>query len=329
MDNTITRKGILITLTVLMFLLAAPGSSAALDIRVKARAAVSGETVTLGDIAAFSPEGDSRTERLKAIEIASAPAPNAEFLLKRRLLDYKLFSALSDEKNVRLYMPDSLLIKRKGQRISRETLEEIFREHVRDCAPWPRDRLAFDRIRTPGDLYLPLGHVRWHVREKRGGTGRYAGNVLLNASFFVDERLIRKVALSGRVSVRRTLLKAARRIPRGSLITPEDMVLRDEDVAGPLEAEAIGSLEEALGKKARRTIGAGQTVTQSMLEDPPLVKRGANVVILAENAVIRVSTLGKVLEDGRRGERIRVMNLRSGEELLATVMGPGSVRVQF
>jgi flagella basal body P-ring formation protein FlgA len=66
-----------------------------------------------------------------------------------------------------------------------------------------------------------------------------------------------------------------------------------------------------------------------MLEDPPLVEKGKRVLIRAENELIRVTTLGKVLEEGRAGDQIQVMNIGSGKVVLATVVGPGTVEVVF
>jgi flagella basal body P-ring formation protein FlgA len=86
---------------------------------------------------------------------------------------------------------------------------------------------------------------------------------------------------------------------------------------------------EAAGKRALRSIDAGQLVERKMLEDPPLVKKGERVRIEASGGQIRVTALGRVLQDGRAGEQVRVMNLMSGKEIYATVTGAGAVAVSF
>ncbi|MBW1863855.1 MAG: flagella basal body P-ring formation protein FlgA [Deltaproteobacteria bacterium] len=59
------------------------------------------------------------------------------------------------------------------------------------------------------------------------------------------------------------------------------------------------------------------------------MRKGKRVLIKAENGLIRVTTLGKTLEDGRAGDEVRVINISSGKEIFATVKGPGLVLVSF
>jgi flagella basal body P-ring formation protein FlgA len=60
-----------------------------------------------------------------------------------------------------------------------------------------------------------------------------------------------------------------------------------------------------------------------------MVTKGSQVIICAENDAIKITTHGKVLEDGRAGDQIRVMNTSSGKEIYAEVKGPGLVEVTF
>jgi flagella basal body P-ring formation protein FlgA len=66
-----------------------------------------------------------------------------------------------------------------------------------------------------------------------------------------------------------------------------------------------------------------------MVEWPPMVQKGDRVIIKAENKLIKITALGKVLEDGRAGDQVKVMNISSGKEIWATVIGPGKVSVTF
>jgi flagella basal body P-ring formation protein FlgA len=53
------------------------------------------------------------------------------------------------------------------------------------------------------------------------------------------------------------------------------------------------------------------------------------VLVRAGTDLISVTTNGKVMEDGRLGEEVRVLNMSSGKEIFATVKGPGQVEVIF
>ncbi|MBW2015437.1 MAG: flagellar basal body P-ring formation protein FlgA [Deltaproteobacteria bacterium] len=299
----------------------------ALKIRIKGQVAVRGEKVTLGDIASFEPADDPRWRQLGRIEIASAPAPNGECMLSKRFLEYKIYSAIGRDGEIRLEIPGPVVIKRKGRLISAQKLEEIFKTFVRDHAPWAPEEMTIERIKTPGDLNLPYGRIRWEVRER--GNPDYLGNVYLTVGFWVDDKRVRNVALSGRIRVVRKVVKAARRIRKGEKITEADLVLAEEALSSRRGMAFLLRPGDILGKQARRNIPAGQCITGQMIEDPPLVKKGARVMIKAENDFLQVTTIGKVLEDGKAGDRVKVVNLSSGKEIVAIVKGPGLVQVYF
>lgn len=322
-------RNILILAALLVILVAgtvpAPPASA-LEIRVKDRVTVRGDTVYLGDIATFHPKEDSLAARLAQVDVASSPSPGGEVRLNSRFLTYKIGSFIDNEKDVRLNVPDSLLVERTGQVIGTREMEEIFKSHVRQNSPWPSEKLVFDRISVPESITLPEGALRWEVWER--GNGKYLGNVSLTVNFWVDEKQIRKVPLSGKVTVQQEVLRATRKIESGARISADDVSTASESHRN-LRRDVLTSPEEAVGKRATRNILPGQYILPRMIEDPPLVRKGSRVVIKAEKALILMTTVGKVLEDGRAGDQVRVVNLRSGKELLATVTNSGMVEVQF
>lgn len=72
-----------------------------------------------------------------------------------------------------------------------------------------------------------------------------------------------------------------------------------------------------------------EPLNSDLVELPPLVKQGDVVMIAAESETLRVSALGQVKEKGRRGERIRVLNLDSKKEVYALVVDGTTVKVEF
>lgn len=316
-----TFLGILIFSGLLPF-----STSHALEIMVRERATVRGDMIRLEDIASFDPMDDGRISRLSRIVISSAPSPGSRFRLNERLLINKIGSYIANENDIKVKIPENLLIKRTAQFISPLKLEEIFKEYVRNSSQWPADKIEFKRISTPGNIALPEGSLKWNIGEK--GSNRKSGNIALVIDFSVNGRQIRKVPVSGRISISQEFVKAARKIRRGVLITKDDLTLATESQAD-LRNDTLTRLNEAIGKRAARSIQAGQVMTFRMIETPPLVKKGNRVIIKAENEKIRITTHGKVLEDGRAGDQIRVINIRSGKEIYAKVKGPGLVEVTF
>ncbi|MBW1801916.1 MAG: flagellar basal body P-ring formation protein FlgA [Deltaproteobacteria bacterium] len=297
----------------------------ALDIHVKDQVTVNDDRVYLADIASFHPHKDHRVARLAGIEVASAPAPGKVLRFNRQFLNYKIGSALGDEEGIRVELPSTTEIRREAQFIPREQLEDIFKDHVLNHSPYSRDRMTFERIKAPGDVALPQGQLHWEVLERGSGL---LGHVPLVISFRVDGKSIRKVPVSGKVSVTQRFLKAAKRIKSGMDIERGDIVLAMEERMS-LRDQAMTDPEDVVGKRAVRTIQPGQIITAKLVDEPPMVKKGKTVIIKAENRWLRVTALGKVLENGSMGDQVRVLNISSGKEVFSTVRGPGLVEVTF
>jgi flagella basal body P-ring formation protein FlgA len=298
-----------------------------LHIKIAEKATVSGDTVNLGHIATFQPGQDPRVAELRSVQIAAAPAPGNTYRFNRQFLDYKVGSAVADQgEDITLDTPNSIQVHRTAQIVTTARMEEIFRDHILETAPWPEDEITLESVRVPEDVALPEGALRWEIREN--GNTDYLGNVSVTLTFVVDGRKIRRVPLSGRVSITRDVLQAARNIQRGDLIRAED-VLQTVKTTMRMNGDVLMDAGEAVGKRASRSIRAGRAITSAMVEDPPVVEKGSDVTIVAENDILRITTRGEALEEGRRGDRIRVRNLGSGKEITSTVRGPGRVDVVF
>jgi len=324
------RKGYDIIGAVMMLLIAVVQTASiaeALEIRVHDDVTVKGGTVTLRDIATFAPPTDSRVESLARMEVSSAPAPGNIVTLSRNFLNYKVGPAIAaGGEDIRLETPESLRIRRTANIIRAEQLERIFKDHVRARSAWNPEAIIFEKVDVPESIALPEGKVRWEVLER--GNERFVGHVALTVNFFVDDRQVRNLALNGKVSVKQEVVKASRKIKPGQIISSEDVHLVREQ-SSQMQKETLTVEEDAVGKKAVRSIQAGQSITARMIDNPPVIKKGARVLIVAANRSIHVSAGGKAVEDGYIGEEVRVVNLSSGKEVHATVKGPGIVEVVF
>lgn len=323
----IQQLALLLVVEIVLLASPAPGADCTLEIRIAEEATIHGDTVTLGAIASFEPSGDPRVPGLEAMEVASAPAPGSSYRFKRHFLDYKVGSALSEQGDgITLELPPSLIIHRAAQVITSMRMKEIFREHIRQNAPWSPEEMVVEEIQVPGDLALPEGNLRWSLREN--GNADYLGNVSATVTFTVEGRAVRRVPVSARISVTREVVRACRNVPRDEVLEKDDLRLVRETTMRRT-GDVLTSLDQAVGKKAARTIRVGRTLTSAMVEDPPVVEKGTAVTIVAENELLRITTRGEALEDGRQGDRIRVRNLQSGKEIFSRVEAPGWVSVLF
>lgn len=327
MDLHPVRSKSLWMIFTILFLWAGPVATAsALEIMVKEAATVRGDKILLGDIASFTPENDERINRLRNIEISSSPSPGINYRINKSLLIYRIGPYIAHEKDIRIQVPQALYVRREAQAMDSARLERIFKDFIKSHSPWPAEKIQFETVHTPETVMLPEGELDWDIREKRHHD--FIGNVSLNLILYVDGKHVRTVPLSGKISVTQKVVKAAVRMNKGDVISESDLAFVTEH-SDRLCKNAMIRISDVIGKRAVRSIRAGQTILSDMIEIPPMVKKGNRVLIKAENEEIKITAAGKVLEDGRSGEQVKVVNINSGKEILATVTGPGIVEVFF
>jgi flagella basal body P-ring formation protein FlgA len=120
--------------------------------------------------------------------------------------------------------------------------------------------------------------------------------------------------------------RAARSIARAEAITAADIdIVNDEWPSVPLQrmpAEA-----DIIGLKARRNIAAGEALTDSVLDVPPLVKSGDTVTVTATVGSVQVTGAAVASSSGHRGDIIRVTPKPNGRPVRARITGESTVEV--
>jgi flagellar basal body P-ring formation protein FlgA len=320
------NKICIMVLTAICTIMGFLSNAIGLEITVRQNASVKGENIRLGDIAQFSPVNDSRVAKLSMIEISASPLPGADSTVSKDLLIYKINPFIAGNKDILIKLPEYLSVHRDAQIVTSESLKEIFMDYVKDNAEWTVDQMRFEDITTPGSVALPQGNLQWMVQGKTGSD--LIGNIALIIEFSIDEKIIKKIQVSGKVSVTAEIIKAARKIDRGRIICADDLMITRESTLH-FRKDSIAIKEDVIGKRALRTIQTDQTIQTNMLENAPAVKKGDKVIIKAENSQFRITTAGEALQDGRSGEQVEVLNLQSGGKVMGTVRGSGLVEVFF
>lgn len=119
---------------------------------------------------------------------------------------------------------------------------------------------------------------------------------------------------------------ATQAFERGDTFDETATTLRVENIV-PLSSGFFTASKTLAGQTVKRRIAAGQIITPALLEQPVMVERGQQVVMMASQQGVEASTAGEALKRGRKGEVIRVRNLRSQRIVDAVVDAAGVVRI--
>ncbi len=203
--------------------------------------------------------------------------------------------------------------------------ENLFFKLVEQQLPWPAERIVITRFAVePGHLSLPEG-TKEVVRLKH--QLRPGSNTLI-VDYLLQGKLVARVRMLGYVEVMLPVVVLKRPLPRQAIIRAEDLGLENRPLTR-LAKDVILDPKEAIGLQTRVSLRAGAVLRKSVLERPPIIKRGSLVRIVAQGKNFTVSAIGEARQNGRLGEIIRVRNLSSKREIFAQVVDQKTVRVTF
>lgn len=120
-----------------------------------------------------------------------------------------------------------------------------------------------------------------------------------------------KVYLPVEVIVTDTVMVANRTLPRGHVLTADDLVVEQRDVSRLLSGY-ISNAKGVVGQRLKAQLIAGRILTPAMLQVDIAVKRGQTVTLTIASGGINIQMSGKALMDGAIDQRIRVENTKSG-----------------
>lgn len=135
-----------------------------------------------------------------------------------------------------------------------------------------------------------------------------------------------KLYVPVRISKQALVAVTARTLTRGHRIGPGDLRMESRDIAG-LRADAISDAAMVNGYVVRRATGVDRVLSARMLSAPLLVERGQRVQLLTSIPGLSIRMTGISLEDGARGDSVRVRNPASNRVVRARVVAAGIVQM--
>ncbi len=294
-------------------------------VAVKEEAWVKGEKVYLKDVAGI--EGTTRLqERLGAIYLGYAPRPAGHKILKGSWIESKIRSKRWLPADTVVSIPESVMISRTWQSIQDERFSDLFNGYIAKQFKGREGNFRVGRFKVVGNGPFPDGKIS--IELVRHTDGRLFGHISLTAIVRVDGKVERRVVLSGWVDRFENVLCTSRSLKRSSIITEDDICMRRRNISR-LPYNVLTSKEEVVGKRVKHNLKSNTVMLANMVEEPPLIKRGDRVTIVAESPNLLVTTLGIARNKGGLGDQIRVKNCMNRKEIIARIVNASTVRIEF
>jgi flagella basal body P-ring formation protein FlgA len=115
-------------------------------------------------------------------------------------------------------------------------------------------------------------------------------------------------------------------VDRDHAVTAEAVQEQDGEVAG-VRFEPLPRLDEVIGAHARRSLAAGEVLSQAVVAVPDAVQAGDEVKVVVRVGVLEAWGVGRASGSGRIGDVVRITRGTARGLQRALVLSPGVVQV--
>ena len=293
-----------------------PAALQALPVVLKEKVSVTDDYIRLGDLFSGLDENDDGKT------VAPAPALGKEAILTAEWLE-----KLAKNHNIAWRPADmkiSVTVRREAAEISKEEIARVVVGELKAQGLPENAELTFQKGDFP--VLVPVKAV-WHLEvvsaEYNPVRRQFEAKLALN----VDAGKKREMTFGGKVKIFVTVPVAAKDLKTGRIITAEDILSKRVLQESVKDAGSVKT-EDLIGKEVKKTIRAGQPVTQNDVRSQVMVAKGKIVTLNFTKSGIMLSAQGKALENGGLGDTVRVMNTQSKSVVQGTVTGPETVSIQ-
>jgi flagellar basal body P-ring formation protein FlgA len=117
-------------------------------------------------------------------------------------------------------------------------------------------------------------------------------------------------------------------VTRGTVLSRENLATVQMP-ATQLPPNYLSDIAEVSGRELSRAINDDTFATAALLKQKNMIKKGQEVIILAQSASFQVRMSGTALQNGQSGERISVKNNNSGRTIEGKVVAENVVVVSL
>ena len=180
-------------------------------------------------------------------------------------------------------------------------------------------------VRWQNDIEVATD-VKPVIRVRKSSSRKLRGPSVVRVGIDLDGETLRKMSITADVRIHMPVLVAAYNLKRGEQIEATFFEITNSDVT-KLRGAYYTDQNELKDLRMVRSLSAGDVLTDQHIERIPIIKRGEFIRILARGDLFEVTTEGTAMQDGGKGDLIRVKNVDSGKVIRGHVIDSGLIEV--
>lgn len=138
-----------------------------------------------------------------------------------------------------------------------------------------------------------------------------------------------KIRAQANVEIHLAAVVAVSALPAGTTLTAADVQIMPVVLKPGARVSVITKIEAAQQMTLKRAVTAGQPLTALLLSSPTLIHRNQAVTLVIQQEGLELTTGGVALQNGSKGETIRVKNSGSGRIISGTVRDAQQVLIRI
>ena len=284
-------------------------------VSLKHSSVVKGDMIMLSDLFAGLPEGRDKA-------LGPAPRPGQDMTLNARTL---MRVARSLDLPWRpAHSGEYVVLSRAATIVDSDMIKDVLKQKISERGMDGEYKIAF--VGSMNEMILPLdqpANVEVQSMNLRPTQNRFDA-VLVAPS---REEPLQTLRVSGAFERMIDIPVLYNALSKGRVIGQRDIEVisvRESDVRGDI----VLSKEELIGMTPRRMILPGKPVKANDLQLPIVVERGDLVTMIFNDGGMRLTAKGKALENGAKGDLVRVANSTSSRTVEAMVTAEREVFVE-
>ncbi len=297
-----------------------------ISMNFRSQASVHQETVYLGDIAEIKGSPPFWVEKIGQLKIKASPAPGEILLLSREEIARKVRQINLSSLMTPFQIPDQIEVIREGRIVGEEEVSTLLETHLQRLMLDQNQTVKVKKILGGENIIVPLGLLSWEVKVPEAAVR--GGDIGATIIARVEGREVRKFRIQAKLEIYATVAVAKAFLKRHQEIGEKDVQWVRKNIAS-LPSDIVTELKDVRGKRMTLALNSQETLRASMLENPPVVKKGDRVILVVENDLFKIITYGEAKEGGRKGDRIKLVNLSSKKEVCGRVLNFSTVQVDY
>lgn len=150
---------------------------------------------------------------------------------------------------------------------------------------------------------------------------------IATAEIFVDGKLSAETKLFGRYFDMTEVWLPVKNIEKDAIITQDDLV-KAKIRSNRLRDDNVVDIDELVGKQAVRQIKADRPIMAKDIQDEVLITKGQLVTAVYSYKGLQITSRMEALEDGAKGQEIKLLNTKSKKEIVGKVLDDKTVEIR-